>query len=164
MKKIVFLRHSEALTHLGHSDFDRPLTEKGHQMAKKSGSFIKEHCADYIDIALVSTSVRTMQTAQIVLHAVGQKVKELVFQQEMYNASLKTLTRIIEELPEHINFVLLVGHNPAISDLASVCTGHHLHLNPADLVIVEFQINQWAEIAFQRGEVLHSFTAEMSIL
>ena len=116
MNRLTVLRHAEASSApVGGSDFDRPLSSQGITSARSLGALL----ASRIEIPArlrVSPSLRTRQTAELVCGAAfpdlaGQMVELL------YLASLDVLIEEIASTPETCAHVMLVGHNPGLSEL-----------------------------------------------
>lgn len=116
-KLICLMRHSEAVTQLSESitrDFDKPLTDAGiHQLGHVRDFFKSQHFLP--DLIICSPAVRTRQTLEWVQEALGTDA-EVVFDEEIYGIKAEVLLQKLYALPNQKSTVLIVGHNPAISD------------------------------------------------
>lgn len=85
-----------------------------------------------LDIAIVSSARRTQQTFD------GFELGiEKVVDDQAYNASSNTLEALIRELGAGHEDVMIVAHNPGVSDLANKA-GYPQLLPPGSCVILEF--------------------------
>lgn len=116
MKQLILMRHAKAETKApSGEDFDRSLELRGRAEAQTvaralSGDGIKP------DLALVSSAARTTQTFREVESLLGGiKVQ---FLDELYNAEVGVIRRVIEAHEDAADCLLVIGHNPAIQYLA----------------------------------------------
>ena len=115
--KLGLLRHGEA----GHASRDalRELTPRGWLDARRIGDLI--HARQALPaLVWVSPLLRAQQTAEAVFHACGQpaylKEQPLLIPE----ADLSALMQALESIDGDI---LLIGHNPILSELLSLLTG-----------------------------------------
>ncbi|MCW5617839.1 MAG: histidine phosphatase family protein [Nitrosomonas sp.] len=98
------------------ADFERPLSERGQTDAPKMAAWL----AGQIDkpaTMISSPALRTYQTAMIFAHALDIDVRNIQFDNRIYEASPDTLLKVVSALPEQVQSVLLVGHNPGLDYL-----------------------------------------------
>ena len=129
--QLVILRHAHAKNHGPSGDHSRPLSEHGHAQAHETASFLRAHnvAPEY---AVVSDAVRTTQTfADLKLDA------PVEYSKRAYNADAETLAQLVSEAPDDITSVMLVAHNPGITDLAHSC-GYDGIMSTGSAVIVEW--------------------------
>lgn len=149
MKTLSLLRHAEAEQPLGVRDFDRGLSSYGAQMAPRLGRRLEQK--NFMpDLIVTSPAARTIATAQIISYELGYPVESMVFRDEIYQASLTSLLQVVRSFEENLNHVLLIGHNPALSQLASyLCQSPHeqrapSHMATCALFRVALGIEYWA--------------------
>jgi phosphohistidine phosphatase len=100
-------------------DADRPLTPKGRRKLKEIAKGLQalDICFDLI---LASPYVRARQTAELVAQALGLR-RRLQFSDALVpGSSLKRLVELIHHLEPVPGELLLVGHEPFLSDLISL--------------------------------------------
>ncbi len=115
MPTLLLLRHAKSSRNSdAPSDFLRPLNNRGKKSAVKIGCWIKEH-ARFPDKIVSSPALRAKNTAQKVAEILA--VELIDWQEDIYEATLGDLFRIIQDLPESAQTVLLVGHNPGLENL-----------------------------------------------
>ncbi|MFP4313777.1 MAG: SixA phosphatase family protein [Alphaproteobacteria bacterium] len=126
MKRLYILRHAQALsTPVGGSDFDRPLAPQGLEDAKALGRKMAKH--DYKpDICLYSPALRTTQT----LENLELSCKSVSAVEDMYDANAQRLLDLINNSEDDYASLLLVGHNPAIHELAMRLAGEESAASP----------------------------------
>ena len=103
------------------SDHARPLAKRGRHDAPAVGRWLRAH--GYLpDVVVCSTARRTRQTWELVAPALGGS-PPVTFEPRAYDASALTLLYLAQELPSRYRAALLIGHNPAISELANSLAG-----------------------------------------
>src|SRR5687768_11045267 len=102
----------------GQIDFDRPLTARGHQEAALAGAFIKSFGLN-IDAFLCSAALRTFQTAQEIASIFKFELSELKSSQDLYNIQSQSFLQRINNFDDSWQAVVIVGHNPVISEVVS---------------------------------------------
>src|SRR5262245_50192328 len=111
MKFLSVFRHAKA-EHVDDFpvDFDRPLTSRGQKDAYLVSEIIAglEPAVDWI---VSSPSLRTRETATVVTAALRFK-RGVVWQDSIYEADAETLLNVLSEVPQEMEHVLIIGHNP----------------------------------------------------
>ncbi|SDD58706.1 phosphohistidine phosphatase [Algoriphagus faecimaris] len=119
MKKIILVRHAKSSWEKPFlRDHDRPLAERGIKAAPEMGKRLKSRNIEP-DLILSSTAERAKSTAQLISKELQQSDALVRLDKNLYHASPPTLLSIIRKLPESLETVLLVGHNPGLNDLAN---------------------------------------------
>ncbi len=130
MKQIILIRHAVAHDHAEQGgDFARSLKDKGVTDAQKIGAFLQAN--DYLpDYILSSPAERTKQTATEI-HAVLLKDKndhpeiipEIIYDKNLYLCGAEAYIEAARHVPGDIHSLMLVGHNPDISEFLIFLTG-----------------------------------------
>ena len=68
-------------------------------------------------LVLCSPSLRTRQTLEAIESSLGTD-SQIESDSELYGASEEKLLRRLQALPESVNSVMLIGHNPGLQELA----------------------------------------------
>ncbi len=142
MKTLILMRHAK--TEVGSSelkDFDRQLIKKGLDDALKMALWIKKKY-ELIDVLLVSSAQRTKQTAAIVKEVCGGKLRLL---DSLYHADANEILHQIHDSKKKTNVLIVVGHNPAMSNLASFLCNEYVELKPSDAAVFEFTSKDWED-------------------
>jgi phosphohistidine phosphatase len=118
-RRLTLLRHAQAQPHEHYAeDFERPLTRRGDAEAREMGNRIVQRGL-VPDLILASPAERTWATAQIIAAACELDQKQLLCARELYQAPAEIIMRLICARAAGVHHVLVCGHNPGISHLAS---------------------------------------------
>ncbi|MGO9723016.1 MAG: SixA phosphatase family protein [Methylocella sp.] len=117
MKSLHLLRHAKSSwKDPGLNDHDRPLNKRGRQTAKMLAAYLRS-AKIAPDLVICSTAVRARQTLDPIIKA-AKKAPKVVFVRGIHEGAQRTLWEQLWNLPESATSVLLIGHNPALHDLA----------------------------------------------
>ncbi len=98
-------------------DRDRPLAKRGRRDAPVIGRWLHDH--GYLpEVVVCSAARRTRETWDLLAPELGGS-PSVTFEPRAYAASALTLLYLVGELPAACRAALLIGHNPAISELAT---------------------------------------------
>ncbi|MCO5948725.1 SixA phosphatase family protein [Mucilaginibacter flavidus] len=152
MKKLLLVRHAKAEKDTGGKDFDRPLKYIGMQDAGFMADRLKEKLIvpEYI---VASPALRTLTTAEIFADHLGLPAPTT--NKSIFEASEKTLLKIINDLPGQYNFVALVGHNPGIAYILQYLTGAAMEVHTSAVAVIDFEIDDWASISKGLGTLAY---------
>lgn len=118
MKSLWLLRHAKAVAaESGPADFARRLTERGERDALWIGERLALASRRPTRI-LASPAARTRRTAEIVAEALAQRPTAVLLDDSLYLASAAALAAAIGATDDGIDTLLVVGHNPGLSELA----------------------------------------------
>lgn len=157
MKYLSIWRHAKAERPEGYaSDFDRPLTERGHKDAGLMCALLLR-MQPGIDLILSSPSARTAQTTQHLLEMAEIKT-DPQWHASIYLASAETLIELVRALPDSAQHVVLVGHNPGMEELASGLCGSapedvFVHMPTAALAHVAIDSSHWSMVRWGAAEL-----------
>jgi phosphohistidine phosphatase len=96
------------------SDRDRPLAPRGRRATKRIARWARKHDVRP-QLVVSSSAVRARETLQGVLPGLGEP--EVWFEIALYAARAETLLERVRALPDEVEEVMLVGHNPGLVDL-----------------------------------------------
>jgi phosphohistidine phosphatase len=96
-------------------------------------------------LIISSTAKRALKTVELVAEAC-QYDGEVQPEHGLYGAGPMGYIRILQEVPDVYQRVMVVGHNPGLEVLLEVLTGEAVWLPTAALAHVELPIDTWAEI------------------
>lgn len=146
MKRLFLLRHAKAQPATNPlADSERPLAERGERDARLIGERLRQHHRP--SLILSSPAVRSLQTAALVADAVGYAPEAIAREPRLYLAEPATLSAVIAAQSAADATLLLVGHNPGVTEL----THRLLHgfevkdLPTCAIVGLEFRVAEWAE-------------------
>jgi phosphohistidine phosphatase len=115
-RTLLLLRHGHAERDDGSPDRGRHLDKRGRDESEAAGRFATRWPPE---LALVSETVRTRETFDHFCQGLGRTV-EVQYLTELYRADDGRLQQVLATVPPgDVASVLLVGHDPVISDLSN---------------------------------------------
>ena len=155
MKHVILLRHAKSSwKNPTLDDADRPLAERGERDAPRMAERLKKRGAQPT-LLLTSHARRALRTAEIVGRALGLGPARMHTLPELYLASPDALRRVLAAQDDAHDCVLLVGHNPGLTDFVNdLLPGLALdNLPTAGVVGVELDASAWSAAARLRGRL-----------
>ncbi len=144
MKTLLAMRHAKSSWESDLNDHDRPLNERGRADAPSLGAALQEH--DLIpQLILTSTAKRARRTAELVAENCSFD-GEILLRPDFYEASLQDYLEGIRGVPPAIATLLIVGHNPGMTELVEDLTGRPEALGTGNIAVITFEIEAWAEL------------------
>ncbi|AQS70297.1 histidine phosphatase family protein [Streptomyces pactum] len=119
-RRIVLFRHAKA-DWPQVTDHERPLADRGRKDAAEAGRRLADTGIAF-DQALCSTSTRTRETWKLAVQEFPQRPKT-VYEERIYEASPGELIAVLNETPDDLRNVLVIGHNPGMEGLAEILAG-----------------------------------------
>jgi phosphohistidine phosphatase len=137
-------RHATAEEHSTRkADFERYLTSSGIQEAMRMGKYLYD-LGEKPQQIIASPSMRTLQTAEMVAEQLHYNKNEIVYVEEIYEASVRIIFRNIHELENSVQSVMFVGHNPAFSYVAEMLSkGKIANMEKAGVAKFIFETDSW---------------------
>ena len=117
MKRLYLLRHAKSSwDDPTLADHDRPLAPRGRRAAKVMAEHLgRKGIAP--ELVLCSPSRRTRQTLKRLAPALGKRANVQI-NPALYAAPEADLLEVLHEVPDEVESVMVIGHNPGIQDLA----------------------------------------------
>lgn len=119
-----------------------------------------------VDLALCSTAVRTHETWKLAVHEMPKRPKT-VYEERLYEASLGELIALINETPDEVRNLLIIGHNPGMHALADALSASaagdtlarmtHGGFPTAAFAVVEFS-GSWKGVEHGVGKLIEYWT------
>jgi phosphohistidine phosphatase len=118
-RRLTLLRHGEAQAlDSCPEDFERALTRRGVIEAQEIAErIVRRHLIP--DLLLVSPAERAWSTAEIVASACELDTKQLQCARELYLATPETTWKLLARRDSSLRHILICGHNPGLSQVAS---------------------------------------------
>lgn len=147
MKTIYIVRHAKSSWDIsGIPDEQRPLMEKGKKRTKKVIDYLHQHNIS-VDYIISSHAVRALETAKILAHALKYPIDAIKVDSQVYYASGDGIFNQFYDLPERFNSVMIVGHNPALTDFANAFLKTPIeNLPTSGVVSISFDAEHWEKI------------------
>ncbi len=148
MKHLILMRHASAGPAAG--DRERPLSAAGQSEAQRMGRALAAFSASGFrpERALVSPARRAQETLAGVrsgLHSLAAAQTD----EALYLGSPGQLLARLQQLPDETAQLLLVGHNPGLSELAQLLVGRAEAggLAPAACAALRIESMSWRDLA-----------------
>ena len=168
MRRLLLLRHAKAeRSQPGGRDHDRVLAERGRADARKLGAFLARH-AFVPDRAVVSTAVRTRETWELLATAF-EKAPPVSFDDRIYGASPQLMLQAIKDTGPETGTLLLIGHNPALQELAAMLIASGdidarerlgEEFPTSALAAISFAAEDWSGVHSHGGRLEHFITPD----
>lgn len=165
------LRHAKAAADSPDGDdHGRPLTKRGRRQAEEAREFLSGAGAEGAalpTLVVCSTASRAVQTAELVLPALGPEVTFEV-ERDLYTADADDVIDRLRGVDDTVSSVMVVGHNPAFADLVlllvSLSDGagrSRLETYPTcALAQIAVGSGGWSQIAEHGGRLVGLFVPE----
>jgi phosphohistidine phosphatase len=147
LKRLTLLRHAKSSwENPDLNDFERPLNKRGQRDASLMGRYLAERGVRF-DLLLVSPATRARMTAEAIAEQLKIDRDRLTFNEHIYQATLSELVALLQTIADDRQNVLLVGHNPGITDLANFLVAGRLENIPTcGAFSVELQVHSWKQL------------------
>lgn len=142
----MLVRHAHAESDAMHwSDRTAPLSRRGERE-------IVELARDDLnlpggpELIVSSPALRATDTARAVLDRFGLPAQRLRVDERLYAGSASGVQRLISELDEGLSEVMLVGHNPDITDLGRALFDASIYVPTGATLVLRFDAASWGEV------------------
>ncbi len=106
------MRHAKSDYPNGVADHDRPLAPRGIREAGLAGEWLRAH-VPAVDLVLCSSATRTRQTLERT-----DVAAPVAYSERLYGATPGTLIAEINQVTDEIATLLVIGHEPTMSQVA----------------------------------------------
>jgi phosphohistidine phosphatase len=143
MKRLYLLRHAKSSWKEPElADRDRPLAGRGRRAAKAMAKHMRTAGVDP-QLVLCSPARRARETLERIEPALGRRAVKV--ESELYGATAASLLERLRGLPDDVESVLVIGHNPGMAELAHALTGYAEKFPTAALATLGFR-GRWSEL------------------
>ncbi len=155
MKTLTIVRHAKSSWKDNNlSDRDRPLNQRGEHDAPLMGKRIVA-AGIRPSLILCSPAVRAWTTAKILADEIGYPREFLQRENSLYLASLDNILDVLVAQDAEFNNVMLVGHNPGLTEFANYLSpGLTDNLPTTGVVSVSFDQDDWSLYSAPKTELL----------
>ncbi len=145
MKTLLIMRHGKSSWKDEHlDDHERPLAKRGVRESRMMGELLRDR--ELIpEMILLSTSERTRQTAQLLKETSGFE-GEMRALDSLYLAEAETYIQALLTLPDDIERVMVIGHNPGLEALLQILSGRIEALPTAVVAYISLPIDHWTDL------------------
>ncbi|GAA2034854.1 phosphohistidine phosphatase SixA [Agromyces tropicus] len=146
MKTLVLVRHAKsAWGDPTLSDHDRPLNDRGRRDAPEMARRLRER-GIVPDAIRASTALRARSTAEAMAAELALAPDALVLEERLYGAGPETILGVVSGLDDAVGTVMVVAHDPGMSELAYRLSGEIEHMPTCAVAEFRFAIWSWSEI------------------
>jgi phosphohistidine phosphatase len=113
-RRLVLMRHAKSAWPDG-LDHERPLAKRGRRDAPGAGRWLRR-TGHVPDLVVCSTARRTRETWELAAAELGAS-PSVRFEPRVYEANVGQLLDLVQESPDTVGTLLVVGHEPTMSQL-----------------------------------------------
>jgi phosphohistidine phosphatase len=154
MKTLYLVRHAKSSWQYPDlDDFERPLNKRGRQNAALIGDRLKKSKVT-ADLIMSSPATRAAMTARIIAAKIVYPLARIRYSEAIYEASDHALLHIIKRLDKSLHRAMIVGHNPALNELANYVGDQAISNIPTcGICCLELDISSWASMGEHCGQL-----------
>jgi phosphohistidine phosphatase len=146
MKRLFLVRHAKSSwDDTALSDKDRPLAGRGKRDAPKIGKRLAKRDVKP-DVILSSPATRALTTAKIFAKKLDYKLKNIVQDDRLYAGDADDLLSVIYGLGDKLKCVMLVSHNPGLTELAQRLSSEITHMPTSAVAGFTFDAKSWSKV------------------
>ena len=163
MKNLIIVRHCKSSwKDPSLSDFDRPLNKRGNIDGELMSNYLRKK-EKKIDKLILSTSKRTRLTSKYFIEKIH--FNSISYLDELYHASYSEIIKIISKIENNFNNIMVIGHNPGLTELINHFTDMRIYNIPTTGIIkVEFKEAKWSKITENKGKIVYKkFPKELKL-
>src|SRR5262245_52660197 len=133
-------------------DWVRVLEPRGQRDAPEMARRLKEYDPKP-DRVLSSPAVRAITTATIMVRELNVSAQKVQQDERLYLASPKDMLAVIRELGGRSRHLVVVGHNPGITEFADKISAERSvdNLPTCAVYTLQFEIKDWGELEWSSG-------------
>jgi phosphohistidine phosphatase len=157
VKRLILFRHAKSSWKDEQSkDVDRPLANRGKRDAPRMGKRLKARRAAP-ELMLSSHARRALETIALLADELDYAHDDLEIDENLYLASPEEILAVVARLDDSFATVLLVGHNPGLTDLANRLLPDLAldNLPTSGVVAVDFTIRSWRDVTTARATLAY---------
>lgn len=154
MKDLYLVRHAEASRQEANvRDFDRPLSAHGEKDSILIGDRLTRRPKP--EVVFSSPAKRAKTTGKILAMAIEYPTSSIIFDERIYEADLEDLLEVLRHVDNTISCTMLVGHNPALTQLVNVLGQSDIGNMPTcSVALLRFSSGSWEDLGRVNGELL----------
>jgi phosphohistidine phosphatase len=153
MKTVILVRHGKAgWSHPEQDDMDRPLLPRGEKESMQMAEVFSDLDIE-VHMLLSSPALRAQSTAKRFADQLALPVET---DERLYDGTDSELLDVIQETDEEFSSILLVGHNPGLSDLLrDLLDAGSENLSSASVAVLDFDVAEWEDIHSGGGTLVY---------
>jgi len=154
MKTLYLVRHAKSSWESpGLADDQRPLLPKGVDKTKLVAEYIIKKKGK-IDLMISSHAVRAYDTAKVIASCLDYPVKQIQKDRRIYDGPYDRLLDLIYGTSNDLNSLMIIGHNPLITQLANLFLHPGIEDMPTSgVACITFETLKWEEVPASKSEL-----------
>lgn len=159
MKNLCLLRHGKSSwEHRNLSDVERPLKRRG----QRDSGLVGQALALQFDAVFSSHAQRAQETIKRVMQESGMNADNLITHEDLYTFDSRRVLAFVRDIPDRYETVLLVGHNPAFTDLCNDLSDAGIeNLPTAGFAKLACDVDHWRSVTDSCAELVSFVTPKM---
>jgi len=155
MKRLTLVRHAKSSWKDPElADFDRPLSKRGKQDAPLMAERLMA-MDPQPELLVSSPARRAKKTARLIAHELKLSDERLIFKMEIYAAEPESLLEVVRGLDDCWEHVLLVGHNPGLTDLGNLLADCGIaNIPTCGMLCLDFDVANWMNVGARAGTLV----------
>ncbi len=146
MKTLFLMRHAKSVQDLnGIADIDRPLLQEGINGAHKLADHLKSEKI-HVRHIVSSPAKRAIATTEIIAKTFGIGKDDILVYDELYKADIPAFEDCIYSLPDDWDDVMLVSHNPGITQFARNLAHLDEPMPTSGVLSLSFNMDRWLNL------------------
>ena len=155
MKRLTLVRHAKSSwEESGLADFERPLGKRGKKDAPVMGERLAAR-GDPPDLVVSSPAKRARKTAKLIARELDLPDEGLTWKEEIYLAETDMLLKVVRGLDDRFGHVMLVGHNPGLTELGNLLGDCGIENIPTcGVLCLDFDAESWKTVGPDSGTLV----------
>lgn len=152
MKKLILIRHAKSSwENPDWTDYERPINKRGLRDAPFMAELLNKKNIKP-DLMLCSTAKRAKETAYFFINTLEVPLEKIQYELGIYEMGTKFIINLLSKLDDSIDQVILIGHNPDITSMATYFSGEFFDNIPTcGIVSIIFEFDEWEKITSNNG-------------
>lgn len=153
--RLLLVRHAKAASPDDLDDHARPLAPRGERDAPAAGRWLVDQ-GWVPDHAVCSDAVRARSTAELLVTGLveaGGTAPAVEALPDLYETSVHQLLHLLASSPPDLGTLLVVGHEPTVSETVTVLVGQQVDVRTCTVVQVELD-GGWASTGKGAGRLV----------
>ncbi len=148
MKTLTLMRHAKSSwKNPGLPDHMRPLNKRGRRDAPMMGRRLAEQ-GPPVELIVSSPAVRALETAEAMAQEMEYPWDEIATDDDLYEADGAEILMVIERQDDWIDHLMLIGHNPGLTELVNTLARLGVENVPTSGVVrLSYDVGHWGQIS-----------------
>jgi phosphohistidine phosphatase len=145
MKTLLLMRHAKSSWKEPNlQDHERPLNKRGLKDAPMMAELLCEK--ELIPQKILSSSAKRAESTAEILAKACHFTNDITYLNAFYMAEPETYLNKLREMPDELERVMIIGHNPGLEGLLQILSGQVESLPTAAIAHLVLPINRWQDL------------------